>query len=83
MGLSHRECRTVLCGSTWSINLGFTTSIVASDISEALHSLHLKGIAHADLKPENVLLDGDKSQVYLIDFSGPRIDGKQVRHGRV
>jgi serine/threonine protein kinase len=48
----------------------------ASDISEALHSLHTAGVIHADLKPENILLD-EKSEVYLMDFSGSCIDGKQ------
>jgi serine/threonine protein kinase len=47
----------------------------AHDIAVALHSLHASNVIHADVKPENILLD-QSDKVYLIDFSGSWIDGK-------
>jgi len=47
----------------------------ARDMAVALHSLHVSNIIHADVKPENMLLD-ESHKVYLIDFSGSWIDGK-------
>ncbi len=35
-------------------------------IAEALHSLHKAGFVHADIKPNNILIDGDA--VKIIDF---------------
>ncbi len=35
---------------------------------DAVQACHEAGIAHCDLKPENVLLSKDYSQVYLADF---------------
>lgn len=46
----------------------------AHDAAVALHSLHAVNVIHADVKPENMLLD-ENHQVYLIDFSGSWIDG--------
>jgi serine/threonine protein kinase len=65
----HLECQDSLVSNSQRLTW-------ASDISEALHSLHTAGVVHADLKPENILLD-EKSKVYLMDFSGSCLDGKQ------
>lgn len=48
----------------------------ARDMAVALHSLHASNIIHADVKPENMLLDEESHKVYLIDFSGSWIDGE-------
>ena len=35
---------------------------------KAIHSLHSKGIAHRDIKPQNILITDDK-KLKLIDFN--------------
>jgi serine/threonine protein kinase len=40
---------------------------IATQIAEALSSVHGKGIVHRDLKPENVILDADDA-VKVLDF---------------
>jgi len=41
---------------------------IFSHLVEALNSLHNQGVAHKDLKPENVFIDPVTQQVKLIDF---------------
>lgn len=41
--------------------------IVIPFINEALHDVHTEGLAHMDLKPSNIFIDGDDS-LYLGDF---------------
>jgi eukaryotic-like serine/threonine-protein kinase len=41
---------------------------ILRQLAEALRHVHEKGIIHKDLKPENVLIDGDGA-IRLIDFS--------------
>ncbi|KAH0287949.1 kinase-like protein [Aureobasidium namibiae CBS 147.97] len=48
----------------------------ARDMAIALHSLHAVNVIHADVKPENILLDEQSHKVYLVDFSGSWIDGR-------
>ena len=48
----------------------------ARDMAVALHSLHVSNVIHADVKPENILIDEQSLKVYLIDFSGSWMDGK-------
>jgi serine/threonine protein kinase len=50
-------------------------NVISAGSTGALHSLHASNVIHADVKPENILLD-ESDKVYLIDFSGSRIDGK-------
>lgn len=46
----------------------FTVTVkIINQIAQAVGYAHLQGITHADLKPTNVLLDGDNS-AYLTDF---------------
>jgi eukaryotic-like serine/threonine-protein kinase len=40
---------------------------IAADLAEALGHAHRLGIAHRDIQPSNVLIDGDEA-VYLSDF---------------
>lgn len=39
---------------------------IGVEIAEALHEAHLAGIVHRDVKPANIVMDGDRP--YLIDF---------------
>jgi len=37
-------------------------------VVEVVHRVHLRGVVHLDIKPENVMFDLTKTQIVLIDF---------------
>ena len=43
--------------------------VIMYKILKAVQTLHKKGISHNDLKPQNILLDGEKFDVKIGDFS--------------
>ena len=40
-------------------------------VARALHDAHLEGVIHRDVKPANIVIDGDR--VYLVDFGLARL----------
>lgn len=49
-----------------------TARIVMQQLLHALHFCHLNGIAHLDIKPDNVIWDSDDEKITLIDFGEAR-----------
>jgi len=41
---------------------------IFTKVADGLHALHQMGYVHADVKPNNILVDGETGQVKLIDF---------------
>ena len=59
---------------------------VMRELVDAVAYLHQMGIAHLDLKPENVLLKSDEtdaSDVRLVDFGSARFIGRDVIGGAI
>jgi WD40 repeat protein len=46
------------------------------DVAEALHHAHSVGVLHRDVKPSNIMLDGD-GQVLITDFGLAKIEGAE------
>lgn len=49
-------------------------STIVSQVSDALHFLHGRGIVHRDIKPENIMISNE-GEVKLVDFGISRIKG--------
>ena len=49
--------------------------VVAQEIADALAAAHLKGLAHRDLKPLNLMLDGE-GHVKILDFGLARLSSE-------
>jgi serine/threonine-protein kinase len=41
---------------------------VLMEVAEALNYAHLRGVIHRDIKPDNILLDGDSGRAIVTDF---------------
>ena len=50
-----------------------------AQLGDGLAAAHRLGIVHSDIKPENILVDGDRA--VLIDFGLAFRSGERVRHG--
>ncbi|MEI6791312.1 MAG: hypothetical protein WCK42_09040, partial [Myxococcaceae bacterium] len=49
------------------------TKLAMRQLLGALQHCHSKGVAHLDVKPENLLWDSKKSQLTLVDFGEARL----------
>lgn len=54
---------------------------IAQQIANALFYLHLKGLAHRDLNPTNILYDNDPPRLKFIDFGGIKFSGQHSKKG--
>jgi serine/threonine protein kinase len=53
---------------------------IAQQLLKAITHIHARGICHRDLKPDNIIIDGD--QVTLIDFN-VAVDVKLSKDGLI
>ncbi|RNI21111.1 protein kinase domain-containing protein [Flexivirga caeni] len=56
-----------------------TCCSIVGQVREQLAAMHRLGVAHGDIAPQNVLVDG--SDVRLIDFESAALDGQFVAEG--
>lgn len=57
------------------------TEIIAKQMLLGISDMHKAGIAHQDIKPHNVIYDGDKKQTTIIDLGLACVDRCEPAHG--
>lgn len=55
-------------------------TVVATGVADALHAIHSQGYVHCDIKPQNIMLVGERNQprVVLLDFGIARVEGTET-----
>ena len=43
-----------------------------SDVAQAVHELHERGLIHGDIKPENIVREGNSGPIRIVDFGSAR-----------
>lgn len=57
---------------TWGPMRWMEAARIVADVAEVVHQAHVRGVIHADIKPENLLLD-EANNVYVSDFGIARV----------